>query len=572
LRSVLAARKARTICMQSARSRDSIAASMVRDSVRVSRFAMVLLAATAWPALARAEDPAPVVVAPGAPALDPELAKPSVPDPYAAFPLATAHDKHYIRGGLEVFAILGLGLVDYSLNTVARGGVIHPGDRRWSISYDWPTLREKLIGTGLNLDTDRFQTNYIAHPLAGTSYFSVARSNHLSFAESYLYAIVGSTTWEYFGEIRLITSINDLVVTPTSGAAIGEPLMQLSGFFQHATKSFSSDALSFLFSPINAVNTWTDGATPLRSAHPDALGLPTETWHRFTVAAGAGVTVQAPADATHPRAAYVDQRFGLDLRLANLPGYGGAGKESRLYDDGNMSSLRFDATMSRGKLVDGVFATRVVPVGFYVRDARVDDAGGAWGSGGIVGWRLGFEYSSHLYDRDGRRPNELLLFSSPIGVAAEHVLVRGDLQLKTSLDIYGAIAGVTPYAAHDWLALHAPDHLLSPIRIQGYYHALAFTAAPGIELAYRGLRLGVDYRLDAFRPIRGVDTAQAVVDDSIVVSDRRSTFHAGVSYTIPRTPWRLGVDVTRIERSGDLGEVSVSRSEVSTWGTLGVVF
>ena len=184
---------------------------------------------------ARAPDEPPAAPAPSPP-----------PDPYDAFPLVVHHDKHYIRAGLQIGAVLAIGLVDYMLSTTARGGTDRPGDTRWGLRYDWTVLREKLIGTGLDLDTNKIATNYVSHPLAGTLYYTAARSNHLSLAESYAFAILGSTTWEFFGEIREVTSINDLIVTPVSGVSIGEPLMQLSGFFRRGKRRVGTDALSFL--------------------------------------------------------------------------------------------------------------------------------------------------------------------------------------------------------------------------------------------------------------------------------------------------------------------------------------
>src|SRR5205823_3493934 len=105
-----------------------------------------------------------------------------------------------------VGGVLAVGLVDYLLNTTARGGALHAGDEKWGLRYDWPTLRTKLVG-GLDLDANKLSTNYVGHPFAGTLYYTVARSNHLSFAESFVYAAIGSTTWEYFGEIRELTSM-----------------------------------------------------------------------------------------------------------------------------------------------------------------------------------------------------------------------------------------------------------------------------------------------------------------------------------------------------------------------------
>jgi len=469
-------------------------------------------------------------------------------DPYAAFPLVVPHDKHYVRAGLEEGGVLVVGLVDYLLNTKARGGTQRADEPTWGLRYDWPTLRGKLVGTGINLDANKFNTNYASHPFAGTLYYTVARSNHLSFAESFFYAIVASTTWEYFGEIREVTSVNDLLVTPVSGTAIGEAFMQLHGYFRRGPKGFGSDALSFLTSPVAAVNEWADDAEPLRGIQP---------WHRFVLSGGVAMTKQR-------KDTYLDERLSIDLALANLPGYGGTGHEGRLFDDGNVTNLRFDVAQSRGHIVDALFATRIVPVGYWWRE----DAHGAF-----VGYRMGFEYGMHDWDRDRARSSDLFAFASPLGIAAEYAFASGDLQLKTSLDVYASIAGITPYAQFDYLRTHTNAALLTPMREGGYYHAFAMSAAPAVELAWRGLRLRSELRIDTFRAIEGLDENEGQgVDDSIRIDDRRFVTKTTLSWTPPKTPLRLAVDATHGQRSGRVGDVSASRVETSLGASIGVVF
>lgn len=489
-----------------------------------------------------------------------------------AFPLAVHHDKHYLKATLEIFGVLGVGFVDYLLNTTARGGTLRQGEVRWRLRYDWPTFREKLIGTGLDLDANAIGTNYVSHPLAGTLYFTAARSNHLSFAEAFAFAVGGSTTWEYFGEIREQTSINDMIVTPVSGAVIGETLMQLSGFFRRGDKNVSNGVAAFVFSPIKTVNDWTDDAVTVRSASTDVVGLPREPWHRFTLAGGGGFTIQDAAGNGRPSRAYADQRVGLDMRLANLRGYGGAARRSRLFDDGNVAALEMNLGFSEGNLVDGLFATRLVPVGYFVRDAVALRAGGVRGQGAYVGLRMAFEYSLHDYDRDRSRPKDLVAMASPVGVAAEYTFERGAIEVKTGLDIGGAISAVAPYGYTSYKTTRAIDDVLTPVRNRGYYHALAFTVVPTVEIAFHGLRWTTRLRLDTFRGIVGADENESQVANGPRFSDRRSRISTTLAWVPQGTPLRVAVDVGRSVRAGEVGPAFDSRSETSASGSLGLVF
>jgi Domain of unknown function (DUF3943) len=61
-------------------------------------------------------------------------------------------------------------------------------------------------------------------------YYLVARTNTLSIPASLLFAIAGSTLWELVGEFKEKVSINDMIVIPFAGMAIGEVFVQLGGF------------------------------------------------------------------------------------------------------------------------------------------------------------------------------------------------------------------------------------------------------------------------------------------------------------------------------------------------------
>lgn len=503
-------------------------------------------------------------------------------DDFAAFPLVVRHDKHYLRAGLEVGSIVFVGFVDYLLNTAARGGEVREGDQRWALRYEWQDLRGKLVGTAYELDGNRFPTNYAAHPFAGVMYFTAARSNHLSFAESWMFATLGSVMWDFFGEIREKMSINDTIATPTGGAAIGEAMLQMSGFFDRGKKTVPNRVLAALFGPVKAINYAFDGAEPLRTTHPDPLGFATEPYHRFEVYAGSGLTVQDPAHSgaalgrRFERATYADVHFGLDMQVANLPGYSGAGRHARLFDDGNIASLSFEGAMSEGNMVHALFSTRVVPIGFYYRNASIDKQGRVSGDGAILGMRVGFDYGAHDFDRDRARPRDLISNVSPIGIAAEHTFEAGGLRLRTAFDMYGSLGGVQPYALTDArIARALPEDevgLPSSARNNAYYHALAVSAVPSVQAKLGAFELDASLRLDNYRSIERLDEKADTNAAPIPMSDRRSLMRASLACQPSWAAFRLSIGAQRATRAGDVGPVHASRSETSMFGTLGLVF
>ncbi len=542
---------------------------------RVVGSAVALVVALAFARTAHADEPAsPADPDPQAGALEPVLSDDDPHDEFEAFPRVKPHGKHHLRALVEVGGVVIVGFVDYLLNTSARGGEVRAGDERWSLRYDWPDLRGKLVGTAYELDANRFGTNYASHPFAGTLYYHAARSNHLGVAEAFAFSVFGSSTWEFFGEIREKVSINDLVVTPVAGMAIGEATMQLAGFFDRGRKNVPNRILSFLFSPVKAVNEVIDEGEPLRSTSTDALGFATEPWHRFQVHAGLGTTIQ---DSTHTpsgafaAASYPDVSFGTSFELANLPGYRSAGRHARIFDDGNLSRLSFDATMSRGDLVSAVFATRVVPVGYYHRDAELRD-GRPYGHGAALGLRIGFEYGTHEYDRDRARVRDLISFVSPLGIAAEHTWQAGRLRVSTGLDIAGAIAGVQPYALSDYRVGRQLAGLPAAIGADGYYHSIAVTAAPRVDVAYGPLQLENEMRLDTFRAIEGLDADRSSRNSALDLGDRRMLLRSALAIQPAGLPARLVLGVRRMMRDGHIGTVHASRGETTLTGSIGVVF
>ncbi len=539
--------------------------------------AAVVCECAVFPRMARAEPPPPAfddqgqLRAPGPPSPAPRVLLPG--EELSAFRYVTPQNKHYLRGALEVLTVLIVGQVDYLLNTQARGGTLQPGDVRWGLRYDWPTFRSKLVFEDYHLDTNHFNTNFVSHPLAGTLYYTAARSNHLSIAESFGYAVVGAFTWEYFGELREEVSINDVTVTPVAGIAIGETSMQLSSFFRRSKKNAGNDLLAVFFSPVKAVNDFADGAAPLRSSDLDAHGLTNEVFHELDLYAGGGVTAQRSAGPSGAMHTYGDVNVGLDTRLVNLPGYGGVGKRSDAFDDGNVSHLHFDATISNGRLAGALLATELMPAGYYYRRAALDPSGRLRGEGLLVGLRAAFEYGVHDYNRDGARPIDLYTMVSPLGITAEYTHELGALRLRTRVDVGGELAGVKSYAYGPYARTHADlTNVQTVLQQEGYYYPLGVTAIPSVDLRYGAFELGGRVRVDSYQGIEGVDHVQERIKTEIPLADRVVQLRAWTAVTVPKTVLRLAISGEHRERTGSVGEVKTSQSESSLSGQVGMRF
>ena len=111
-------------------------------------------------------------------------------------------------------------------------------------------------------DGDRWWINYVLHPYWGGTYYIRARERGLDRAQSFWYAALLSTLWEYGAEaLAEPVSAQDLVVTPIAGFFVGEyllsPLRERIRA-QPGPLDWSDKALLFMTDPLGVINAETD--------------------------------------------------------------------------------------------------------------------------------------------------------------------------------------------------------------------------------------------------------------------------------------------------------------------------
>jgi hypothetical protein len=75
-------------------------------------------------------------------------------------------------------------------------------------------------------DVDSFMINQFGHPYQGTFYFNSGRVNGFGYYESAIFNLLGSVTWEIFGETEH-AAVNDLITTVIGSMSLGEMLYRL---------------------------------------------------------------------------------------------------------------------------------------------------------------------------------------------------------------------------------------------------------------------------------------------------------------------------------------------------------
>ncbi len=109
-------------------------------------------------------------------------------------------------------------------------------------------------------DKDNFMFNFVLHPYGGAAYYMSARSQGCNQFYSYLYCVGISTLfWEYGIEAFMeIPSIQDLIITPTTGLLLGEAFYVLkrrivSNEYRLWGSRFLGNMVAYIIDPVNEV-------------------------------------------------------------------------------------------------------------------------------------------------------------------------------------------------------------------------------------------------------------------------------------------------------------------------------
>ena len=471
---------------------------------------------------------------------------------------ATTHqEKYYLRAVLEHQGLFVLGLLWYVTTTDIR--------HDWDLGYRWDAFEDKLTGAAIKIDTNRFGTNFIGHPVGGTGYYIAARSNGLSIPEAFGFSVAGSLLWEYFGEVTEIISANDMVVTPFGGMAIGESTTQLGAFFDRSRPTVGHRVLSTVFAPLRAVNRAMD-AEPLEpSPALDERGFPRDEWHRFRLFALSGAARQAR---TRELSGTTFATFGVEAssRLARLPDYDGAGRHSLGFGNANLSHLELRASGSEYGLDHLSFECGFLLGGYYLRDATRNARGELSGGGLVAGIATSFLYSLHDYDTDRVRPTDRIARVTPLGVVFEHQGALGPLRVDARVDVGPDFGGVQPYALPSGVWAETPGDFEPVTRIHGYYHSLGAHFASSLELGAGPITLGGSLRTERHQAMNALGRASS--DPSTIV-DTRSEADARLMWRLPNTATTLLGYAARRFRSGRAGAVWDERTETAFGGGIG---
>ena len=467
---------------------------------------------------------------------------------------SASRDDHlgYGRAALELAGVLAIGATWYETE-------IDFNRQDFDFDRTWASQWQRLASTrGYRFDDNDRSTN-IAHAFVGRTYHGLARTNHATLLQAFLFDLTASSVWEAAIENREVFSLNDTIVTSVGGVPLGEASFQLGEFFARSAPTLRNRLMLLLFSPARALLSLTEGGRLPRPGAVDARGLAEDASHRFELSAGSSFAAASTDAATFAAR--------MDLELVNLRAYGREGSASRGLSGGEATrlALAYDGTPQR---LDALtVAARSSLFGRFTQEL-VGTGGDRHGQSVLVTASSAFD----LAISEGERPRDFVTAVHMIGPMADALIYRGPLTFRLSSDVYGDFAMVRPFA----LGPDTPGSVLdggkTVLREREYYYAMGLTAAARAEARYRGLCAGASVAWSGYDSIEGLDRQQdsfvsptgvthAGVTDDFAVADQRLKLRVYTEFPTLIDDVHLGLSFDMQRRSGDLKDLTRTEDE-----------
>ncbi|MGF1756890.1 DUF3943 domain-containing protein [Photobacterium sagamiensis] len=223
--------------------------------------------------------------------------------------LSTAPEQNWDYLLEQSYTILGLSLAMVGMMTLLPESVTNWDEEDRNLS----NLGSKWwdnVSQGPVWDNDAHYLNYIMHPYFGGVYYTAARHSGFDEWESFLYSATVSTFFYEYGveAFAEVPSIQDIIVTPLFGAAVGELMFQTElDITANGGEVLGSDTLGgvslFFLNPVGHIHYWVSdwwkGDTEVSFTY--------SPWFGDTNAASFALKASAPYD---------KQFIGLQLKLA----------------------------------------------------------------------------------------------------------------------------------------------------------------------------------------------------------------------------------------------------------------
>ncbi len=467
----------------------------------------------------------------------------------------TARPEHpFLRVVLGELAFLGLQSAWY-------WGHQEPSESQVS-AFTWSTWRTELFSYRyVVFDHDRFNTNAIGHPFAGTVYYQIARGNGFGVGASFLTTVAASTLWKFFGEPNQKLSTNDLIVTPAAGWVIGEATYRLGRLFADGEPSLANCIGASLFSPVATLNEAPVCHGRRRDQSFDGQGFSRRIWHRVYFEFGAAHTSFGDDETRDETVLGLGDRITTHA-LYRQPGFGASSARP-----GQWTSFGGRWFLEDGSIRGAFVHADSLVWGRYLRNYGdvLGPSGEPDGHGLLLGVGSSFDYDARSLPSIWDRTLAVGLLGPMVELAAR----RGQLALRATFAASYGFAQVTSLAYPQAAPTFANVTIKTELQEEGYYFAQGLLALATVEAELGDVRLTLDGRSQSFWSFNTDDERQSTIQNNFSLHDTRLFLAAVASWQPLGGPVRLAFEFDDDARDSSLLGYRVRSDE---WRGIGSIF
>jgi hypothetical protein len=415
------------------------------------------------------------------------------------------------------------------------------------VDWQFPDLDSKLSSSeAVRFDDNLLRTNYVFHPIAGSSHYLLTRVNGFGVPGSFLVSAASSASYELLFEWRELVSINDLIVTPFGGVAMGEFVHQLNNYLNSEPPTIRTElranpgsavrgAAKSTFGVFRHLHDELDRPPYPRRAPPDNLGLSSAYAHEFRLRAEQSLVDNDPGSTT--------ELFGMagEFEIVAMPGFLRPGSFSTWFTNGNFTE--FDLRIGfngRSRENEMFFDSHLF--GWYTQNIEA-------ARGGTRGHAFEAAIGSGLRYLDRRwtsQRDEYGIVHLPHPVQRSWLLL-GPARLELELGVAPDFASVHSASYDQYLEENGPEGTKSSLKRHGYVHSWGGSFHAKAAVVLEAFELGSSFRFGHYESIDGVERAQDEVTRDTHGVERILDFRAHAQLEPPSSAVsaRLEYRVTR---------------------------